>query len=141
MFVGFGLGVRILGPLFVLGFYALLGLHIYTYFAVIIYVLKRRLGTIFGLIWVAIGLSLAYNISYNHFFATFLKPGSPTDLKVNFSQLAFLHFIVFRISSSKERSLRKEKAEKVLKQKKKMERLSMLRMIDLKESPRKLRIC
>ncbi len=80
---GFGLGVRILGPLFVLGFYGLLGVHVYAYFAVIMYVLKKRLGTTFGLIWVAIGLSLVYNIAWNHFFATFLKPGSPLDLKVS----------------------------------------------------------
>jgi len=84
--LGFGLGVRILGPLFVLGFYVLLGLHVYTYFSVIMYVLKRRLGTCFGLIWVAIGLSLVYNIFYNHFFATFLKPGSPLDLKVKLKE-------------------------------------------------------
>ena len=66
-----------------LGFYALMGIHVYAYFAVVLYVLRKRLGTIFGLIWVAIGLSLVYNISWNHFFATFLKPGSPGDLKVS----------------------------------------------------------
>ena len=76
------MGVRILGPLFVLGFYALLGLHTYAYFNVVILVLKKRLGVTFGMIWVAIGLMLVYNIAYNHFFATFIKPGSPLDLKV-----------------------------------------------------------
>ena len=75
--LGFGLGIRLLGPLFVLGFYALMGLHVYTYFTVVLYVLKRRLGTTFGLIWVSIGLALVYNISYNHFFATMIKPGGP----------------------------------------------------------------
>lgn len=81
-FIGFGLGVRILGPLFVLGFYFLLGLHVYAYFNVVLLVLKKRLGVVFGLIWVAMGLALLYNIAFNHFFATFIKPGSPIDLKV-----------------------------------------------------------
>ena len=80
--VGFGFGVRILGPMFILGFYFLLGLHVYAYFTVILYVIKRRLGTIFGLTWVAIGLSLVYNIAFNHFCASFIKAGSPVDLKV-----------------------------------------------------------
>ena len=75
--------MRLMGPLFVLGFYMLLGLHVYAYFTVIIYVLKKRLGTVFGLLWVAIGLTLAYNIAYNHFMATFIKPGCPKDLKVH----------------------------------------------------------
>ena len=83
--VGFGLGVRFLGPLFVLGFYFLLGLHVYAYFTVVLFVLRKRLGTVFGLLWVAIGLSLVYNVAFNHFFATFLKAGGPLDLKVRFS--------------------------------------------------------
>jgi hypothetical protein len=70
-----------------MGVYALLGLHLYAYFTVVIYVLKRRLGTIFGLVWVAIGLIISYNVAFNHFFATFIKPGSPSDLKVNTSFL------------------------------------------------------
>ena len=82
--IAFGFGVRLLGPLFVIGFYALLGLHVYAYFAVIMFVIKKRLGTIFGLVWIAIGLSLLYNIIYNHFFATVIKAGSPSDLKVYF---------------------------------------------------------
>jgi len=89
-FLGFGLGVRILGPLFVIGFYALMGLHVYAYFTVVILVLKRRLGVVFGMIWVAIGLSLVYNVTYNHFFATFIKPGSPTDLKVKLNLKGFI---------------------------------------------------
>lgn len=74
--------MRILGPLFVLGFYFLIGLHVYAYFTVVLFALKRRLGTIFGLIWVAIGIAIVYNIAFNHFFATFIKPGGPKDLKV-----------------------------------------------------------
>ncbi len=71
-----------MGPFFVLGFYALLALHVYAYFDVVLFVLKRRLGTPFGLLWVAIGLVIVYNVAYNHFFATFIKPGGPADLKV-----------------------------------------------------------
>jgi hypothetical protein len=81
-FIAFGLGVRLMGPLFVLGFYILLALHVYAFFAVILTVLRKRLGTEFGIIWVAIGLILVYNIAYNHFFATIIKPGGPEDLKV-----------------------------------------------------------
>jgi len=83
IFIGFGFGVRLLGPLFVLGFYALLSLHAYAYFTVVVLVLKKRLGVTFGMIWVAIGLILLYNIAFNHFFATFIKSGSPADLKVS----------------------------------------------------------
>lgn len=72
------------GPLFVIGFYFLVGLHVYGFFTVILFVLRKRLGTFFGLIWCAIGLSLLYNVVYNHFFAAIIKPGSPLDLKVLF---------------------------------------------------------
>lgn len=77
----FGLGIRILGPLFVAGFYGLMGLHVYAYFDVVLWVLKKRLGTEFGIIWVSIGLSLVYNVAFNHLCAVFIKPGSPKDLK------------------------------------------------------------
>lgn len=76
------IGMKILGPLFIAGFYALLMLHIYAYFIVIMPVLKKRLGTSFGILWVGIGLSLVYNISFNHFFAAVIKAGSPKDLKI-----------------------------------------------------------
>lgn len=74
--------MRVLGPLFVLGFYFLIGLHLHAYFNVVLFALKKRLGTVFGLIWVAIGIAIVYNICFNHFFATFIKPGGPKDLKV-----------------------------------------------------------
>lgn len=80
--VAFGVGVRMMGPLFVVGFYILLGLHVYSYFTVILTVLRKRLGIVFGMIWIAIGLVIVYNIAYNHFFATVIKPGGPADLKV-----------------------------------------------------------
>ena len=73
-----------MGPFFVIGFYVLLGMHVYAYFTVILTVLKKRLGVEFGIIWVAIGLILVYNIAYNHFFATIIKPGGPGDLKVTY---------------------------------------------------------
>jgi hypothetical protein len=44
--------------------------------------LKKRLGLIFGLIWVSIGAALFYNVVFNHFFAMVVKAGSPKDLKV-----------------------------------------------------------
>jgi hypothetical protein len=69
-----------LGIILCFSTYILLSLHIYAYFTVIALVLKKRLGVFFGLVWVAIGLSLVYNIIFNHFCAMFLKPGSPKDL-------------------------------------------------------------
>jgi hypothetical protein len=71
------------GMLLCLTTYVLLGLNIYAYFSVIAPLLKKRLGVIFGLIWVAIGMALVYNLVFNHFFAAFIKPGNPTDLKDN----------------------------------------------------------
>ena len=72
--------MSILGMILCLSTYLLLTLHVYAYFTVIALVLKKRLGVFFGLVWVAIGLSLVYNIIFNHFWAMFLKPGSPKDL-------------------------------------------------------------
>jgi energy-coupling factor transporter transmembrane protein EcfT len=60
--------------------YLLLGVHVFGFFAVIAKVLKKRLGVIFGLIWIAIGISLLYNIVFNHFLAMLIKPGGPRDL-------------------------------------------------------------
>ena len=74
--------MRLLGPIFVIFFYAMLSVHVYSHFTVVLFVLKKRLGVIFGLIWVAIGASIFYNIVYNHFFAMVIKPGGPKDLKV-----------------------------------------------------------
>lgn len=74
-----------MGPFFVIGFYVLVALHVYAYFTVVLTVLKKRLGVEFGIVWVAIGLIIVYNIAYNHFFATIIKPGGPSDLKVRYS--------------------------------------------------------
>ena len=71
-----------MGPLFVLTFYALLSVHVLAYVEVILYVLKKRLGVGFGILWVGIGVCILYNIVFNHFFAMVIKPGSPSDLKV-----------------------------------------------------------
>jgi hypothetical protein len=78
---GFGLGIRLLGPFFCIALYCLVGLHVYAFFTVILMVLKKRLGTLFGMTWVGIGLSILYNLCFNHFLAMMIKPGSPTDLK------------------------------------------------------------
>lgn len=78
---GFGFGIRLLGPLFIIAFYALVGLHLYAYFMVVLFVLRKRLGTFFGLTWVGIGLCILYNICFNHTLAAFIKPGSPADLR------------------------------------------------------------
>ena len=72
--------MSIIGMLLCLATYLLLSLHVYAYFSVIALVLKKRLGVFFGLVWIAIGMSLLYNIIFNHFWAMLLKPGSPKDL-------------------------------------------------------------
>ena len=77
-----GLFIRVISPLFIATFYCMLAVHVYAYTEVILFVLKKRLGTTFGLIWVSIGIALLYNIVFNHLSATFIKPGSPLDLKV-----------------------------------------------------------
>lgn len=80
--LGFSFLVRLLGPLFVITFYNFLALHLYAYFTVVLYVIKKRLGTTFGLIWIGIGIALVYNIFYNHLLASCIKPGGPSDLRV-----------------------------------------------------------
>ena len=70
----------ILGLVLVTGLYFLVGLHFFAYITIIAPLLKKRFGTGLGLTWTAVGLILVYNIVYNHFFAMFLKPGSPSDL-------------------------------------------------------------
>jgi len=60
--------------------YLLLVGHIYAYFLVVAPLIKKRLGVIFGLLWIAIGLSILYNIVFNHFWAMMIKPGNPQDL-------------------------------------------------------------
>ena len=74
--------MRLLGPCLVVGLYCIVVLHIYAYFTVITPLLKNRIGTNFGLIWIVVGLTLVYNIVFNHFYAVILKPGSPTDTKM-----------------------------------------------------------
>jgi hypothetical protein len=80
--------MRLVGPIFILFFYLVLSVHIYAHFAVVLFVLKKRLGVMFGLLWVAIGASLFYNIVYNQFFAMVVKAGGPKDLKVRYSFLS-----------------------------------------------------
>jgi hypothetical protein len=63
--------------------YFVIVLHVVGFFQVIATVLKKRLGVFFGLIWVSIGISLLYNIVFNHFWAMVIKPGGPKDLKYN----------------------------------------------------------
>lgn len=69
--------MQVLGMLLVIGTYFILGMHVYAYLTVVALVLKRRLGVFFGLIWVAIGIALLYNIVFNHFWATVIRPGGP----------------------------------------------------------------
>ena len=76
----FSQAFRVLGWVLALGLYALLGAHVHTWFTVIALVIKKRLGTYFSLVWIGIGLSLLYNIVFNHFLAMVIKPGGPREL-------------------------------------------------------------
>ena len=71
--------MRVLGPVLVCGLYSIVALHVYAYFTVITPLLKNRVGTFIGLIWIVVGLSLVYNIVFNHFLAVIIKPGGPDD--------------------------------------------------------------
>ena len=72
--------MRLLGLILSVAVYIILSLHVYGFFAVIARVIKKRLGVIFGLVWISIGISLLYNIVFNHFWAMVIKPGGPRDL-------------------------------------------------------------
>ena len=74
--------MRILGPILVISLYCIVVLHIYAYFLVISPLLKNRIGTPLGLLWIVVGLSLVYNIVFNHFMAVILKPGGPLDTRM-----------------------------------------------------------
>jgi len=63
--------------------YVAISMHVYGYFAVIAHVLKKRLGIFFGLLWIAIGFVLVYNIVFNHFWAMMISPGGPDTCKFN----------------------------------------------------------
>lgn len=70
-----------LGLALCLATYLVLTAHVLGFLTVIVKVIRKRLGVIFGLVWVAIGMILLYNIVFNHFFAMFIKPGGPQDLQ------------------------------------------------------------
>ena len=73
--------MRLLGPVLVFGLYAIVVLHIYAYFTVITPLLKNRIGTTLGLLWIVVGLALVYNVVFNHMLACLMRPGSPLDTK------------------------------------------------------------
>ena len=70
------------GLILVIGIYILLGLHFYAFIEVICPLIKKRLGTELGLVWLAVGLILLFNIVFNQFWAMVIKPGSPADQKM-----------------------------------------------------------
>ena len=73
--------LRNVGPLMVLAFYGLAFWELWAIITIMAGPLKRRLGTEFSLIWFGVGFILYYNVLYNHFHATMVKPGSPKDIK------------------------------------------------------------
>lgn len=73
-------GCNLVGCLMVLALYGLIGMHFYAFIYVVCPLMKARLGTEMGMVWVAVGLIILYNILFNHFWAMAIKPGSPKDL-------------------------------------------------------------
>lgn len=65
-----------------LALYAIIGVHFYAFVVVICPLIKGRMGTELGLVWIAVGLSLCYGIVFNHFWAMVIKPGSTKDQKI-----------------------------------------------------------
>ena len=65
----------------VMALYTLIGAHFYAFIYVVCPLMKARLGTEMGMVWIAVGLIILYNILFNHFWAMAIKPGSPSDLK------------------------------------------------------------
>ena len=65
----FSYGMYVLGIILPISLCTLIIAHTYAFFTVVAPVIKKRLGTSFGLLWCAIGLSLLYNICFNYFLA------------------------------------------------------------------------
>ena len=68
---------RIFGPFLVVGFYSIMAMHVYAFFTIATPLFKDRIGTFFGMIWIIVGLTLAYNTIFNHMLAMLIKPGGP----------------------------------------------------------------
>ena len=102
-----GICMRIIGPIFVCGFYYLMGYHTWIFLTVISPVMRKRVGVEFGMVWTLIGVIITYNVVWNHLLAMFLKPGSPKDLIV--SSLYLTSCCVFRISNGCESKTNSEK--------------------------------
>merc|ERR1719253_1472564 len=77
----YSVAMRVLGVILVLAFYLLMSMECYAFFGIIVPLLKKRLGTYLGLVWIVVGLSLLYNLIWNHILAVCVKPGSVSDLK------------------------------------------------------------
>ena len=71
----------VLGPIMVIGLYSLLILHTYIYFTLIVSPVRMKLGTWPALGWIAIGITLLFNIVFNHILATLIKPNGPRELR------------------------------------------------------------
>jgi len=74
------MSLRMLGPALCTGLYIIVYMHAKCYFQYILPLLPSRLGIELSLLWTAIGLTILYNICFNHFLAMTIKPGSPRDL-------------------------------------------------------------
>ena len=65
-----------------IGVYGYIAVHLYAFHEVICPLLQSRLGERFGMLWLAVGLAILFNIVFNHFWAMVIKPGSTRDLRL-----------------------------------------------------------
>ena len=78
-----GFFIRLAGPVFVVGFYYLMGYHTWVFLTIIATVMRVRVGTELAVVWTVIGIVITYNVVWNHLLAMCLRPGSPKDLIVS----------------------------------------------------------
>ena len=81
--VGISFCIRLSGPFFTGSLYYLWYWHTHVFLTIICKVLRKRLGLTFGMIWIAIGVIITFNVIFNHLMCVFIKPGGPTDLAVS----------------------------------------------------------
>jgi hypothetical protein len=72
--------MRIMGPLMITALYYLLGLHVYLFEVYLVPVLMKRIGVLATGLWGLTGAVILYNIVFNHFLATIVKPGGLKDM-------------------------------------------------------------
>ena len=74
------IAASLLGAVFGVALYALVAVHTYAFFSCVVPALRKRMGKALTIAWCAVGLTILYNLCFNHFFAMVTRPGSPKAL-------------------------------------------------------------